>query len=181
MNDGIKQRLIGAIVVMTALGVLLVPSLFDERARRVDLRPQVPPTPDTLPEPITWVEPQAVFSEEDFAPPEQSKLVDTPVSEEDVAASPVIDESGNVNAWALQVASFQSPERSAALVDALRADDYSAYEKSSRAVNGEAVYRVYVGPKLNKDDLLAAKAALDKRLGTQAFIVRYRPATALGE
>jgi DedD protein len=57
MNDGLKQRIVGALVLI-ALGVIFVPVLFDrERIAPVDRNTLIPPEPDIavlpLPEPPT--------------------------------------------------------------------------------------------------------------------------------
>jgi len=55
MNDGLKQRIIGALVLL-ALGIIFLPVIFDrERIVPVDRNSQIPPEPAhqilTLPEP----------------------------------------------------------------------------------------------------------------------------------
>lgn len=45
MDDGLKQRLVGA-MVLVALGVLFIPVLFRPAEQRVDRNSQIPPAPD---------------------------------------------------------------------------------------------------------------------------------------
>ena len=55
MNDGLKQRIIGALVLV-ALAIIFVPVLFDrERIAPVDRQTRIPPAPDILLEPLPEV------------------------------------------------------------------------------------------------------------------------------
>ena len=66
LNDGVKQRIVGALV-LAALAVIFLPSLFDrEGVRYIDVTSQIPPAPDI--EPIVIAEPQPVAGIEP-APP----------------------------------------------------------------------------------------------------------------
>lgn len=66
LNDGVKQRIVGALV-LAALAVIFLPSLFDrEGARFVDVTSQIPVAPDI--KPISIAEPEPVADIEP-APP----------------------------------------------------------------------------------------------------------------
>ncbi|WP_051686812.1 SPOR domain-containing protein [Microbulbifer sp. HZ11] len=66
LNDGVKQRIVGALV-LAALAVIFLPTLFDrEGARYIDVTSQIPPPPDI--KPISIAEPQPVADIEP-APP----------------------------------------------------------------------------------------------------------------
>lgn len=66
LNDGVKQRIVGALV-LAALAVIFLPTLFDrEGARFVDVTSQIPPAPAI--QPITIAEPEPVADIEP-APP----------------------------------------------------------------------------------------------------------------
>ncbi|HEY8570627.1 SPOR domain-containing protein [Microbulbifer sp.] len=69
LNDGVKQRIVGALV-LAALAVIFLPSLFDrEGARYVDVTSQIPPAPDikpisiSEPEPVKGIEPAPPVNE----------------------------------------------------------------------------------------------------------------------
>lgn len=69
LNDGVKQRIVGALV-LAALAVIFLPSLFDrEGARYVDVTSQIPPAPDikpiaiSEPEPVVGIEPASPVNE----------------------------------------------------------------------------------------------------------------------
>ncbi|MCQ3829419.1 SPOR domain-containing protein [Microbulbifer elongatus] len=63
LNDGVKQRIVGALV-LAALAVIFLPSLFDrEGVRYIDVTSQIPAAPDI--KPISIAEPQPI---ENIAP-----------------------------------------------------------------------------------------------------------------
>ena len=69
LNDGVKQRIVGALV-LAALAVIFLPTLFDrEGARYIDVTSQIPPAPDI--KPITIAEPQPVEGVEPAPPVEE--------------------------------------------------------------------------------------------------------------
>ncbi|WP_226665007.1 SPOR domain-containing protein [Microbulbifer aggregans] len=58
LNDGVKQRIIGALV-LAALAVIFLPSLFDRQGTRyIDVTSQIPPAPAI--QPIVIAEPEPV-------------------------------------------------------------------------------------------------------------------------
>ncbi|MBB5209848.1 SPOR domain-containing protein [Microbulbifer hydrolyticus] len=69
LNDGVKQRIVGALV-LAALAVIFLPTLFDrEGARYIDVTSQIPPAPDI--KPITIAEPEPVEDVEPAPPVDQ--------------------------------------------------------------------------------------------------------------
>ncbi|KUJ84243.1 SPOR domain-containing protein [Microbulbifer flavimaris] len=82
LNDGFKQRIVGALVLV-ALAVIFLPSLFDrEGTRYIDITSQIPPAPDiepieiAAPQPVEGVapapEPEDVFQPEPVSEQAQS-------------------------------------------------------------------------------------------------------------
>lgn len=69
LNDGFKQRIVGALV-LAALAVIFLPTLFDrEGARYIDVTSQIPPPPDI--QPIEISEPTPVEGGEPVPEPEE--------------------------------------------------------------------------------------------------------------
>jgi DedD protein len=200
MDDGLKQRLVGAIVLV-AVGIIFVPSLLNQEGRReVDLATQVPPEPVVMPRPLEIpdpTQPQDIPApkslEDNYAHPDDP--VDEEMQEEpettirvvengeaveavEADASPqpqsVLNEEGIPQAWSIQVSSFESESNAVAFEHKLKAAGYTAYTRSSR-VNNANVYRVFVGPKINRQTALATKAEIDKAFKTQAMLVEFKP------
>ena len=193
MDDGLKQRLIGA-VVLVAIGVIFIPSLLNGR-REVDLATQVPPEPVVMPRPLNVPEP--VKPENIPAPKSNAENYVHPIADEpspDVNTETEVDlgdelvkaaekeevtvsgfnEEGIPYAWTIQVSSFGSEKNATAFKQKLIDAGYKAYIQSS-TVNGNTVHRVFVGPKINRQTALAAKSEIDKAYKTQALLVEFKP------
>ncbi len=197
MDDGLKQRLVGAVVLL-ALAVIFVPVIFDrEQLQPVDRRTQIPIAPEITP--VTVPEPEIAADvapapplEEVFVPEEPSaagSLVTTSleatadVAESDVTDSKAIEldvteprltAEGVPEAWVLQVASFKSAERAQELRDKLIAEGYTAFTQLVQADQG-AMTRLFVGPKLDKGRLLEEQATIEEKFQLSTFILKFKP------
>ncbi|NIB41326.1 hypothetical protein HBA55_17115 [Pseudomaricurvus alkylphenolicus] len=198
MDDGLKQRLVGA-AVLGALGIIFIPVLFDNEQRRtVDRTSQIPPAPTIAPleikpptrrDDIEPVKPAAEMYQ--LLPEEAGPVAESrPLGESKPAAVPeaikppsstgkkaVLDEQGVPKAWAVQVASYKTPERANVLRDQLLADDYPAFSRTLKTSKG-VVTRVYVGPKINRDKAGQLKRELDKALSLETLVVKFSPSAS---
>lgn len=195
LNDGFKQRIVGALV-LAALAVIFLPSLFDrEGARYINTTSQIPAAPDI--QPIEIAEPQVVEGagpvpepEELFQPEpvEQSSTAEAEESqdrpkesapeenaEKEVAktedSSPVLDAEGLPHAWVVQVASYGDAARAEKLRTRLMDEGYKSYTRAVTTSKGRFV-RVFVGPKVSKADARAAKLELDQLLKAQTLVLK---------
>jgi len=195
VDDGLKQRLVGALVLL-ALGVLFVPVLFEpENRRHVDRTSQIPPAPQITP--LAVAEPERNTAIEAVKPAEEmyqllpetsqveadkTEIAEKPASEAQLPkpqATPapdrkVLDDRGVPKAWAVQVASFNTEQRAQVLRDQLLNQDYPAFTRTLDTSKGR-VTRVYVGPKINRDKAVKLKAELDKSLKIDAIVVKFSP------
>ncbi len=165
MDDGLKQRVIGA-VVLVALGVIFIPMLFDESPTLPsDIEVDIPPKPAkpevsfTRPEPPASAIPQAT----------KEKVV-----EEVIQPDQILDKAGLPVAWSIQVGTFSERERARALRNTLFEAGFKAYVKSDPD-NQSALLKVLVGPESDRDTLEALKATLAQQMGLNGFAVRYSP------
>ncbi|UZJ45630.1 SPOR domain-containing protein [Marinimicrobium sp. C6131] len=188
MNSGLKQRLVGAIVLI-AIGILVVPSILrDRQVEPVSTQTLIPDRPaeetmvfeaPTAPDNIEPApEPDTMFMPEDTSQPvvdsleeAQSEAVAEPSVPETGASTADVDER---TAWVIQVASFRDPETARALRDRLQADGYRAYVRSASTDAG-AVSRVFIGPKVSRSEAESTKAAIDRALKVDALILRFEP------
>ena len=203
MNDGLKQRLIGAIVLL-AIAVIFIPTLFDrQKIDPVDNQTQIPQAPIITMQPITVAEPPVVASP---APPPTQMLI--PKNEGDneggnnVEAAPVLESTstsastatasttpalttptvqpsvlnnnGVPRGWVLQLVSYTEELKANQLRDQLIADKHPAFVRAADIAKGR-VYRVYVGPKLDKNKLLSEQPALDARYKVNSIILDITP------
>ena len=202
MDDGLKQRLVGA-AVLVAVAVLFIPVLFERESRLVvDHTSQIPPP--LLVEPVTVELPQdnpeippvqsaesmyellpedpvgqSVVKDNTAAPVQTA--VATPTAKPAVAgteasspAREVLDERGIPKAWAIQVASFNTQARANAMRDQLLAKDYPAFTRSAETSQG-TLTRVFVGPKISRDQAYSLKSKLDSELKTETLVVTFLP------
>ncbi len=172
MDDGLKQRLIGAFVLF-ALAVIFVPVVFDrERIEPVDRKTQIPPAPHVEPVEIERaiapvVGKQAESAREMFIPDDQ-KVVDLQPE------APSVDENGVPKSWVLQVASFRFEKHAKQLRDRLIADGYAAYIKNVDTSRGKMT-RLYVGPKLDKNVLIRQKKEIEDKHKVSSILLRFEP------
>ena len=180
MDNSLKQRLVGALV-LTAIAVIFLPSLFTREERVVvdttslippapDLKPVVIPEPDKTekrPEKIT----PAPAPEQAFQPKEEASP--NPVVIE-AAEAPSLDTTGLPKAWTVQVASFTEPERAEKLRNKLLADDYRAYSRALKTDKGE-VTRIFIGPQISRQSALEVKIEIDKALSVNSLVLKFQP------
>ena len=197
MDPIIKQRLVGSLVLL-ALGVVFWPIIFVEAPppQLVVMAPMDPrPEIDTSPIP-TPVNPQAEIAASLPELPQQTEAEqaadDATVIEDDVSLAevptateldaaaprtqapeaPRLDSQGLGVAWVLQVATVSAETRAEALRDELGAKGYKAFIKPITR-NGDTLYRVQVGPKVEREKLEPIRRVVDRELGVESAILRY--------
>jgi DedD protein len=194
VTDQLKKRLTGAVVLLL-IGIigwfwlLSADSPIDDVASETEIPPAPaferfavpepqppqdidpapeapPPLPDDngmgiverAPEPVAAPRPAPAPS----TPPIARAPAPAPTYREDAKGLPV--------AWALQVAALSN----AAAADKLKADlaarGYKAYTRT-----GGDVTRVFVGPKLSREQAAADKQVIDKMFRVNSMIVRFQP------
>lgn len=176
MNDGLKQRLVGAVVLL-AVAVLFLPGLLNRDARRsVDISTQLiepPPVVEflDLPEPQAPAQiPPAKPFEENYAQQEPAE----PLPAQPVDAAPELDAEGIPSAWSIQVSSFQSAERAEAMLKRLQDEGFKAYIHEAE-LNGSRIYRVLVGPKINREMAESEKRSIDEKFQVNTLVVKFKP------
>lgn len=197
MDSSLKQRLVGALILL-ALAVVFWPIIFVPPAEQGDdvrvIAPAAPPVDTSpLPEPddlglgpeqlaaAAGAGPDVLLPAADPAAPPpglapRGEVLPDPELEAaaEQLQAPRIDEEGLPLAWSLQVATVSEEARSRALREELLAADYKAYIKRLRR-GEQLLYRVLVGPRFTRDELLPVKAAVDERWGVDSLIMRYLP------
>ena len=186
----LKQRVVGALA-LTMIAIILLPILLDglpqERARRpIDM----PAAPSFEVERIDM----AKFRQ-GMAQKEKQSRERLPVEldvELDNEASPVfsanLDQGAGKSAlenqygldanqlpvsWTLRLGSFRNEINAINLRQSLRAKDHIAYILKSADDQGP-LYRVFVGPMLNKQKLLAIATKIESEFNVQSQLVLYR-------
>lgn len=194
MDESLKQRLIGAFVLL-ALGVIFLPVLFEpDHRRNLDRTSQIPEAPAIEPVSIarakrntdieaarpaeqmyTLSADARANQEAEAVPAEDGSAVngDAEISVS-TASETILDGKGVIRAWAVQVGSFKEAERAAALLEQLIGDGYQAYSRSTNTDKGR-VTRIYVGPKVERSRAIELKRDLDRKLKLDTLIVIFTP------
>jgi DedD protein len=203
MNEGFRQRLVGA-VVLTCLALIAWPIVFSDVSNPVvDRRSQIPPMPvfekysieqptrpkDIDPVPDAEIEPVSDAELADIEPNESAvsgNVVDEPKAalasstENDEAAVSVVDEKPGLDdrgipaSWVLQVASFSQEKNANELKLKLQQQGYKAYTRKVTTTDGFAT-RVFIGPRLTKQALLDDKPAIDSMFNVNSLVVSFKP------
>ena len=184
MDDGIKQRLIGA-VVLVALMIIFLPMFFGDRnVETVDILIEMPAKP-AIPE----------FDISKPVPPEKQRSIEQPAAEKTEVAAKLepelqikqqaekdlkeladkkVDANNLPVSWTLQVASFKERTNAEKLRDKLRKGSYKAYIKFRPNVEPKMI-RVFVGPVLERKTIDSLKASISKQYKLDGVVVRYLP------
>ncbi|HBZ50372.1 MAG: SPOR domain-containing protein [Proteobacteria bacterium] len=196
----LKQRLVGALV-LSALAILVWPIIFVDQslqtpAERLDV-PQVADyerLPAMTQESFEWpeieedarVNPQALTDEPEVEVRSdqvqaltRSETLIKPISaEREVRSEPpsavALDQNGYPIAYTLQVMSLTNRADAQAVSEKLKAMEYKAYIVEVDRPEGIR-FRVYIGPKVEREALVAVKRSIDQALGVDSLIVRYWP------
>lgn len=200
MNDILKQRLIGALILI-ALGVVFWPIIFVEQGvKPLSETAQIPARPSVDTTPIERPDISAVRQSPEIEANREMELAELPQQEapELVEKAPVpvaipretkvvaqptrsvaplkpaIDADGIPIAWILQVASVSSKEKAEALRSRLVDMGYQAYVKKIKTENS-VLLRVYVGPKVERARLESMQKKIDAEFKVHSMIRRYIP------
>lgn len=196
----LKQRLVGALV-LSALAILVWPIVFVDQslqtpAERLDV-PRVGDyerLPSMTQESFEWpeieedatVNPQSLTDEPEVEVSSDqvqalagSETTIEPISaEREVRSEPpsavALDQNGYPIAYTLQVMSLTDRADAQAVSEQLKALEYKAYIVEVDRPEGIR-FRVYIGPKVEREALVAVKRSIDQALGVDSLIVRYWP------
>lgn len=181
MDNGLKQRLIGALVLL-AVGVIFLPVLFEPDHRRtLDRTSQIPPALTLksiqVAEPIRNAEIESVKPAAEMYVLKEERPAQSVAPIADSSGSPnraILDSKGVVKAWFVQVVSYETVERANRLKDQLLAEGYPAMVRSVTTSKG-VKHRVYVGPNLDHKEAEKIKQKLDSSLKVKAIVLSFTP------
>lgn len=196
LDKGLKQRMVGALVLL-ALAVIFLPMLLsrEDESQQVQVdaplmpaTPEVPdvelqevvvPEPQLLPdEPIGAEAAQSLASGEpiDFEPPAiAAPALMPPARAQAVVAPPQaapskLDANSLPISWSVQLASLSSGEGAQKLQKTLRSQGYNAYIRTFDGMN-----RVFVGPLIERAEADRLRDQLNRQHKLNGFVVRFQP------
>lgn len=181
MNEGIKQRLIGTLVLL-ALATVILPIVFDfDGSYTVDTRSTIPAAPDITSVDIEKAGPRkgatAVASHEEMFRFDQSREMAEGSGNDDSALQDQpsgLNAQGIPRAWIVQVASFADIKKAQILTRQLISDGYKAYSRPV-PVGGVTNYRIYVGPKVVKQTMLEQQQAIERKYKLKTLLLAFEP------
>ncbi len=165
MDQELKQRLIGAVVI-TALAAIFIPMLFDDPVQDEgkfinELKIPEPPTetfvetaekiPDSVEQVLTLPDAPPLYVEQQEDEPE-------PLA------------SGLVR-WIIQVGSFAERENALLLQEKLRKKGFSTFLDSVDTKKNGKLFRLRIGPELDKKRAEVTKEQLEKQFQLQPILV----------
>lgn len=191
----IKQRFVG-FVVLVAIAVIFWPIVFvtPENADDFELSVfEMPPKPAVAVserrEPVLDKVDQSILPEMPERQPPIVQPVDIALPMPDVAlvdadeepeqqASALeraeFDDQGLPVSWELQIATFSNAERAEEISQLLRDKGHKAYV-SPIILDDQRLFRVMIGPKLQKQRLIEIQPAINDYFSVESFIVRFTP------
>ncbi|WIO73060.1 SPOR domain-containing protein [Porticoccaceae bacterium LTM1] len=195
MNDGLKQRIVGALVLVV-IAVIFLPMVFNFDAERIiDRTSQIPPRPQI--EPVTVAEPDRPADIDYPAELDKAYQFDqsrTEVEAEIAAAKqqpgssdaemardeqpkvqnepepPKLSEQNLPEGWVIQVGSFKEQEKAQQLVEKLITDGYKAYQREARR---QGYFRVYVGPNIDKGTAQKHQQDIDRKYRVKSLLLKF--------
>lgn len=164
MDQELKQRLIG-VVVITALAAIFIPMLFDDPVQdqgKLINELQIPEpavesfsaTAEKLPETVDQV----------------LTLPESPVLHTEQLSHDEQETSGLVR-WIIQVGSFSERKNALQLQDKLRKNGFSTFLDSVESKNNGKLFRLRVGPELDKKRAEAIKVQLEGKFKLHPIVV----------
>lgn len=194
MDEGLKQRIIGALVLVVA-AVVFLPMLLSGQDETVQVEVEVPEAPvldereiaaavpPALPEPAQVPDiPQPAVDDRDATPlPETASIepaapvVPEPaLPEPEHAAKPVEPPATAAAAggWVIQQASFSSTENANSFRQTLAGQGYNAYTRSAQS-DGKTIVRVFIGPLESREAAARVRDELHRRHQSKGLILAH--------
>lgn len=185
MDEKLKQRLIGALVLIIA-AVVFLPMLLSGQDETVRIEVEAPQAPELDSQPVPAIAPIELPAPEPVAeipltPPQEQPPAqpEPPVAEPEAPAvaqpqpTPSAPATGD---WVIQLGSFSSGSNAGGLRDTLVEQGYNAYTHAVQ-IDGKEITRVYVGPLLDRTAANRLRDELGRRHETQGIVVAYDAAS----
>jgi DedD protein len=96
------------------------------------------------------------------------------VPESRPAAETKPQQPANLSAWVVQTGSFTGESNARLLADKLRKANFSAFVEVATGEGGNSVYRVQVGPELNRARAEQIKSQIESAVGVKGIIVPHQ-------
>ncbi len=184
MNQALKQRLVGALVLV-ALAVIFLPALFNGgRPKQLDALKNVPAMPSVptlaVQEPLRpqgLIEDPAIPARDMYSmEPKPTSTIEKihQITQSAVAPSrPSLNTNGVPNAWVLQVGVFSEKTKAEALKKSLQGKGYRAFTRTVLRDKTYRVTRVMIGPEVEQAALIKMKVVVDKEFSVKSMVIKF--------
>lgn len=197
MDEGLKQRIIGALVLVVA-AVVFLPMLLSGQDETEQVEVEVPEAPvlnereitaavpPALPEPAQVPDiPQPAVDESEAMPLPQTASIEpaAPVIVEPepsaaepepakTPAQPPAAAAATAGGWVIQQASFSSAENANSFRQTLAGQGYNAYTRSAQS-DGKTIVRVFIGPLESREAAAKVRDELQRRHQSKGLILAH--------
>ncbi len=182
MNEELKRRLVGA-AVLTALGVILIPILFDDFSDKEIQLQEIPMPPldkdfssSLISDEVISLEP---VKEIDKTTAETKSTIKN--TSKKANKSDNNQKTGNaqkpklgITAWSIKVGSFSKKENAENVIYKLRKNGFQTPEAELVNIKGKDLYRVIVGPMLSEKKARSLLQSVNKISGTKGKVMRFK-------
>ena len=196
MNEQLKKRLTGA-VVLVALAVIFIPMLLDgDGERMASYGSNVPERPAAefetidiplqLPAEPARADARVVDSVQQARTYESTAAVPAPESVATLATAPPVQPAKPAvtaaaaakptdapQAWVVQLGSFGQAANAMALRDKARSKGFDAFVEQVKVEGGKLAYRVRVGPEAQRERADTLKLQVAKALGVDTVVMSH--------
>jgi len=176
MDKKLRERLVGSIVLIS-LAVIFLPELLKppEKFSTTNVDSNIPPTPviRDLPAPSEPIPVILKVPTGDVREGDRGK--ESPSDEEAIVGGTEhrsLDIPTDLRGWVVQVGTFAEEPNALRLRDELRASGYATYVEEVQG-RGRTLYRVRVGPELEKSRAESALARIRDQFGLEPHLQRH--------
>jgi DedD protein len=170
MDQPLKQRLIGA-TILICLAVIFIPMFIgEEPAHKKSISIEIPEPPKNFDSRILPLPEQKT---EELAEVQVNGKEPVKIIKPIIPEPPKVKTVEGITAWVVQVGSFSDEKNANRLSDTLKKAGYTAFVESSSS-NNKDIYRVRVGPEISKEkaESLSEKIKKQQTL-SNAIVVQY--------
>ncbi len=195
MEQSIKNRLVGVIVIF-ALAVIFLPMILDGAGvRKQSIEVVIPPQPVVSSNPEFEPRMIELQASTDALPELEARFVDEktpeqkPVKEaEQTEPAPAVAKSTTTakveqpavepkrvggDSWVLQVGSYQDRQKALVQRDKLRKSNIAAVFIEQFEIDNKAIYRVRLGPFINREQTRVAQNKIKAKHDIDGIIMKY--------
>lgn len=167
MDQKLKERLLGAVIILSVL-IVVLPILFKPNNENLsELYQEDPFDEDRTPNPVVVALDNHLLKDK---PSKNVMSISIPVPAPRIVEKIVSPVSKEIKVWVLRMGIFSDPQNAKSLVEKLTSQGYPAYSKVD-TVKGAKMTRVFVGPSKYEHDIKKIRDHLKKDLHLEGMLL----------